>query len=96
MARTKINQAIEILDARTSACEHLRCEEAWKTVRAKLVVVKKPVKQQRKVNILSEEKFIESVKKRLPAQAWRTGSNEFLVAIAYRQFLLMLKTSTVA
>jgi hypothetical protein len=68
----------------------IRIKEARPTVRAK-----RPV-QQRKVRILSEEEFVESLKKRIPTNKWNLGPSAYVASIAYRHFILMLKTQTVA
>lgn len=44
----------------------------------------------KKPKLPSEEDFVQSVKKRLPGNLWRSGTPEYLVSIAYRQFLLIL------
>jgi hypothetical protein len=64
--------------------------EAGRTVRPKRAV------QQRKVRILSEEEFVESLKKRIPTNKWNLGPSAYVASIAYRHFILMLKTQTVA
>jgi hypothetical protein len=53
------------------------------------------VNQQRKVPFLSEEEFVNSLKKRIPANKWDVGPSRYIASIAYRHFILILKTETV-
>lgn len=36
MNNISLKQAIEIMDARTSVCKHLRCGEVWKVIRTRV------------------------------------------------------------
>ena len=58
--------------------------------RRKTISAKRRV-QQRKVHILSEEEFVESLKKRLPPMKWDRVYAPYIAQIAYRHFVLMLK-----